>query len=162
LCNTHALLCTQLIYDSEEPQSVAIIAATQITALERCSFVPPTQYSAFKQQLQAAEMALVQDKLAAAIAGNFGAAVLASASGTAGIAGAAVAAEAAAQQAAAAAAAAAVTEDVVQPLEVLWLPAGATAGYACGNAVQPLPDMPEFEFRRHELTTHVLLGACCT
>jgi hypothetical protein len=151
------LLCAQLIYDSEEPKSVAIIAATQITALERCSFVPPAQYSAFKQQVQAAELGLIPNKLAAAIACSFGDAALASAHGADAIASAAARAEAAQQQAAA------VPEGVVQPLEVLWLPAVAAAGYACGNAVQPpLPDMPAFEFRRHELTTHVLLGACCT
>ena len=127
-----------MFYDDEEPGAVAVVAATQITATERCCFVPLAQCSAFKQQLQHARDGIAAAKAAAAAA----------------------AAATDAERQAAADAAKGVSKDVVQPLYAEWLPAVQAAGFACGSAVAA--SGADYELRVHELTTHALLGAYFT
>jgi hypothetical protein len=156
LCTLIAPLREQLFFESEEPRSVAVVVATQISVRERCYFVPLAQYSAFRQQLQQErEDARVRNEsiINAGVAASAHAATAAEylASTTATM------QQIKAEQAAADAAKA-VSKTVVWPLYAEWLPAITAAGFACGGAV--LAADADFETRTHELTTHTMLGAC--
>jgi hypothetical protein len=143
----------QLLLDSEQPSSVAIVAATQIAAMERCCFVPLAQYSSFKQQLQDE-----RDDAAARAAPHIAAATAAAAAAATDAEREDIKAALAQQLQAAGDAAQVVSKAVVQPLYAEWLPVIAAADFASGSGV--LPSGADYEIRVHELTTHTLSGAC--